>query len=92
MHAIPEIPFLRQAIIDGKVDGTFYEGKCACLCGTIANKRGCKYTELQGIIPKASRPAEAFFTNVKKGDTPENSQVAKIVVEWIDELQELLKT
>ena len=91
LHAKHEISALRKAIIDGKVDGSVYEGECACLCGTIANERKCKYTELNGIIPDSSRPAEAFFTAVKKGDTPETNQVAKIVLGWIDELQELIK-
>ena len=90
LHAVPEIPALRQAIIDGKVNGSVYEGECACLCGTIANVRKCDYRELPGIVPDGSRPAEVFFTAVKEGDTPENNQVSKIVLEWILELEELL--
>jgi hypothetical protein len=90
INAIPEIPALRQAIIDGKIDGSIYEGECACLCGTIANVRGCDYTKLEGIKPDSSRPAEAFFYGVKKGDTPETNQISKLVLEWLDELQALL--
>ena len=90
LHAIPEIPALRQAIIYGKVNGSVYEGECACLCGTIANVRGCNYQKLEGITPNSSRPAEAYFLGIKKGDTPKNNPMAKQVVEWIDELLGLL--
>ena len=90
LHAIPEIPALRQAIIDGKVNGSAYEGECACLCGTIANTRGCNYKDLAGITPNSSRPAEAYFAGVKKGDTPETNSISKEILGWIDELLELL--
>ncbi len=91
LHAIPEIPALRQAIIDGKVDGSVYEGECACLCGTIANVRKCDYKQLEGIRPNSSRPAEAYFTGISKGNTPENNKIAAQVLVWIDELLALLK-
>jgi hypothetical protein len=90
LHAQPEIPALRQAIMDGKVNGSVYEGECACLCGTIANVRKCDYRQLEGIKPDSSRPIESLFTNVREGDTPENNQIAKYVVGWIDELLALL--
>ena len=90
LHAIPEIPALRQAVIDGKVDGSVYEGECACLCGTIANVRKCDYKELEGIEPDSQRPAEAYFMGISKGDTPETNPIAKEVLGWIDELMVLL--
>src|SRR5690606_29949173 len=46
-----EISGLKQALIDGKVDGSTYSGQCACLVGTIANIRNCGYGELKGIRP-----------------------------------------
>ena len=70
----------------------FRSGDCACLVGTIANIRHKKYTELgNGLIPNSSRPAERWFMGIKKGDTPENNQISKITVEWIDEFQQLLE-
>jgi hypothetical protein len=39
----------------------------------------------------AGRPAEAFFTAIHPGDTPETSQAAKFVegwiVDWLDRMQ-----
>ena len=80
-----EVSGLRMALIAGKVDGSTYSGKCACLVGTIANIRGCSHEELGSLIPDANRPAERFFLMINKGDTPAKSQAAKIAVEWIDE-------
>src|SRR3990167_6423351 len=36
-HLKGELPFLRDKLIKGEVDGTQYEGSCACLIGTLAN-------------------------------------------------------
>jgi hypothetical protein len=81
-----EIAGLRQAITEGRVDGSQYSGACACLVGTIANTAGCAYNKLPKLKPDAERPAERFFLAIKPGDTPETSQLAKLAVEWIDEL------
>jgi hypothetical protein len=92
IRAPKEIPALRQSILDGKIDGTVYEGACACLVGTIANARGCNYGELgNGIVPNGSRPAEKWFWNIRRGDTPETSQICAITLEWIDEYQSLIE-
>ena len=89
LNAKKEVPGLRQALINGKINGTTYSGECACLVGTIANVRGCKYENLEGINPNSSRPAEVWFLNIKEGTTPENSQVAEITLGWIDEFLKL---
>lgn len=83
--AKPEIPALYKALIDGKINGSVYEGECACLCGTIANARGVDYMQLTEIKPDSSRPAERFFLAINKGDNPENNQVSAIVRDWIEE-------
>jgi hypothetical protein len=53
--------------------------------GTLANARGCAYDALTPIVPNSSRPAEAFFANIGKGDTPETNQCAKLAAEWVAE-------
>jgi hypothetical protein len=83
-HAPREVPGLLAALRAGKVDGSTYEGDCACLVGTIANVRGCAYEKLEGIMPNGSRPAERFFLAIRKGDTPENHPLAKIAEQWIE--------
>jgi hypothetical protein len=77
--------------MDGKVDGSTYEGECACLVGTIANIAHKEYTDLPVLKPDSSRMAEIFFMLIKKGDTPENSRWSKLAVEWISEWLENMK-
>jgi len=86
LNAAPaEVPGLLEALRAGKVDGSTYEGDCACLVGTIANVRGCYYGELGALKPDSSRPAERWFLAIAKGSTPENNPVAKITEGWIVE-------
>ena len=68
-----EVGGLLQALWSGKVNGSTYSGSCACLVGTIANIRGCDYTDLIGLKPNSSRPAETWFLQIKTGDTPVTS-------------------
>ena len=85
LRAPGEVGALRQALVDGKVDGSTYTGDCACLIGTIANARGCAKDELKTITPNSSRPAESWFISIRPGDTPEKSGVAEMTLGWIDE-------
>ncbi len=88
-----EVAYLKKALIEGKVDGSVYEGDCCCLVGTIANSKGCSYKEsalMNGLIPDSSRPAERWFLQIGKGMTPETSGVVKLTLEWISEFEELL--
>jgi hypothetical protein len=82
-----EVPGLLAALRDGRVDGSCYEGECACLLGTIANVRGCDYRKL-GIEPDADRPAERFFVRITPGLTPDISSAAAMAVGWIYEWRE----
>jgi hypothetical protein len=85
MFAPKEIPALRLALVEGRINGTVYEGDCACLVGTIANARHCNYRQLGPLIPDSDRPAERWFTGIKKGDTAEINQLVKITLGWLDE-------
>jgi Pentapeptide repeats (8 copies) len=80
-----EVEFLRNALIAGKVDGSTYDGECACLVGTIAHGAGLPYNSLPVLKPNCYRPIERFFMGINKGDTPENSQVSKLALEWTEQ-------
>jgi hypothetical protein len=86
-HLKGELPFLRKKLIDGEVDGTQYEGHCACLLGTLANADG-GLEEVCAAIPFYDKglhnPGENWFLNIHKGDTPENNVFAKHAVMLID--------
>ncbi len=81
-----EVPALLLALNEGRVDGSCYDGPCACLVGTIANARGCAYGELAPLLRADSRrPAEAFFMAIHEGDTPATNQACKLAIEWVEE-------
>jgi hypothetical protein len=83
-RASAEAPALLAALREGRVDGSAYEGECACLVGTIANARGCNYESIPGIAPDASRPAECWFLGINKGDTPATNPISAITAEWVE--------
>jgi uncharacterized protein YjbI with pentapeptide repeats len=80
-----EVPALVAALKNGKVDGSTYEGPCACLVGTIANARQCRISELGAVKPNSNRPAERFFMGISAGDTPETNQLSKLALEWAEQ-------
>lgn len=86
-----DVPFLRKAILEGRIDGESYDGECVCLIGTLAKARKEHYENLCKDVdyyPGLHYPAEAWFFNIKRGDTPETSFFSKKVLEWCDELIE----
>ena len=91
LYSIPEISFLKETIINGKIDGSTYDGDCACLSGTICKKALGVNHELAYSQRDAKRPIERFFLGIKPGDTPENSQFSKLAFDWIVEFEELIK-
>jgi hypothetical protein len=88
-YAVPEVPGLRLALVEGRVDGTAYRGECACLIGTIANLKDIPFRQMKGIDANPSRAAERFFTGIKEGDRPETNAISALVVQWIDEFVSL---
>lgn len=90
-----EIPALRQALVEGRIDGSRYTGKCACLAGTLARAHGDAPELLRqgyriGALVRvdATSPRERWFLAIRPGHTPDNSQVAAITLGWIDEAME----
>ncbi len=81
-----EVTGLLTALREGRIDGSQYQGQCACLVGTIANLRHEPHDALKiDLRPDASRPSEVWFLAIGRGDTPETSQVAAITAGWIEE-------
>jgi hypothetical protein len=84
-----EIAGLIAALKAGKVNGSCYEGACACLCGTIANLKHCNYQKIPGLVPDSSRPIEQLFLGIGVGSTPENNPWCAMAVRWAEIFQEL---
>jgi uncharacterized protein YjbI with pentapeptide repeats len=83
-----EVPGLLLALRESRVDGSVYEGECACLVGTIANVRGCHFEAIPGLEPSASRPAERWFLAINPFLSVKHPVVA-LTIEWIEEWQAL---
>ncbi len=82
-----EVAGLLSALRDGRVDGSCYEGECACFIGTVANVRGCNYQSLGDLKPDIASPTEKWFLAIRRGHTPDTSQIAAITEGWILEWQ-----
>ena len=87
-----ELEYLRLALIEGRVDGSTYQGDCACLAGTLANAKGIANYSGDEIasngapfIADSNSLRETFFLSIRKGDTPETNPAAKIALKWVDE-------
>jgi hypothetical protein len=87
-----ELEALRDALTAGKIDGSTYSGECACLAGTLAKAHGeedydGEHLTLGSVVFHADvySPREQWFLSIKEGDTPENSQVSAIALEWTNE-------
>jgi hypothetical protein len=85
-HLKSEVPYLKEKLISGQVDGTQYEGECACLVGSLGKTKGVN--AVCSSIPFYSKGlhnlGEQFFWQIRKGDTPENSEFSKVAVELCD--------
>ena len=77
-----EAPGVLAALRAGRIDGSVYEGDCACLVGTIAKIRGCSYRDLDH---DAASPIERLFRAILPGHVPAINPVAKIVEGWTEE-------
>lgn len=53
-----ELGFLRQAIVDGEINGSVYTGSCACLAGTLA--RACGNSAIQKLTKVTPRKIANF--------------------------------
>jgi uncharacterized protein YjbI with pentapeptide repeats len=85
-NAKPEVLGLYKALIEGRIDGTIYEGECACLIGTIANIRNVDVSTLKR---NPLNPIERWFFSINKGDIPKTNQISNITKIWIEEFAKL---
>jgi hypothetical protein len=93
-----EVASLIEALAAGRVNGSTYsDGECGCLVGTLAIAAGANAKDaddcsaVHGLKGDSDRPIERFFMAIKKGDTPETNQFAKLAhgwaVEWLGRMQ-----
>ena len=86
LMAKSEVKGLFDYLQKGKVDGTSYEGDCACFVGTISKIANESYENLScGLKPESYSPIERWFLAILKGDTPSSNQVSRITCQWISE-------
>ena len=90
LYAIPEVVNFKKALVEGRIDGSTYEGKCACLCGTLMKSTNTKIASAINMEKNISRPIERFFLGIKKGDTPQTNQLSKIALQWTEEFESLV--
>jgi hypothetical protein len=81
-----EVPALKQALIDGKVDGSQYRGDCVCLIGTLAKKTNVhQVCETIPFYEKGTHNyGETWFLNIKRGDTTETNEFSAHAVKLCD--------
>ncbi|HEY5234716.1 MAG TPA: pentapeptide repeat-containing protein, partial [Rhabdochlamydiaceae bacterium] len=86
-HTKNEIPYLREKLIKGEVDGTQYEGDCACLIGSLGKADGGT-DKICSTIPFYEKGlhnyGEQWFWQIKKGDTPKNNEFAAHALKLIE--------
>ena len=78
-----EVPAMADALRNGRVDGSTYDGECSCLVGTLEHAGATR-------LPRASSsPAEQWFSMICEGDKPGDDSVggfaAKQALEWVEE-------
>ena len=86
-HLKSELSAFREKLVNGEIDGTQYEGDCACLIGTLG-KVGGGIDKVCKAIPFYEKglqnSGEQWFYQIRKGDTPEKSQFAAHALKLVD--------
>jgi len=77
-----EIRALRRALVEGRVDGSRYDGECACLVGTLEAVRG--HGENSVVRRDGGSPAERWYLSIHRVPAARHSMAAA-AVEWIDD-------
>jgi len=87
-HLSSELPYLREKLLAGEVDGSQYNGECCCLVGSLAKAKNKDVDQLCSTIPYYTKgthnPGEQWFLHIREGDTPQNNQFAAHALKLID--------
>ena len=87
-----ELPALRAALVEGRINGSSYTGECCCLAGTLAKACGISEVStgscINDFVVDSDSPRERWFLGIARGDTPETSQISAITLEWLDEVMD----
>ena len=77
-----EVVGLKSKIVEGKINGSQYEGECCCLIGSLGNDKAVS------LIPFYTKGlhniGEQLFFQIQEGDTPENNIFSKIALAMCD--------
>jgi hypothetical protein len=91
-HLKDELPYLREKLVKGEVDGSQYEGECACLIGSLGKGKSKCVDRVVKAIPFYKKGlqnmGERWFLNIKKGDTAENNFFVKHAIALIDSVMD----
>ncbi|WP_052496128.1 pentapeptide repeat-containing protein [Pedobacter lusitanus] len=77
-----KIECVKTALLTGNFDEPSYIGNYSFLMDVITGARQDKHQNTPANIFNA---AQCWLMGINKGDTPENNQIAKITIRWIDE-------
>ena len=80
-----EVTYLYKSLTEGKINGTAYEGDCACFVGTISKAQGLNNYKDCKVLPDSNSLTEIFFFAIKSGDTPKTNPISLIIKQWIEE-------
>ena len=85
---IQEVPYLRQSILEGRINGTQYNWECCCLIGSLSASKKISTDDLCSVIPYYDKWLhnywEQWFYQIREGDTPENSYFSQKALEACD--------
>ncbi len=87
-HLKSELPYLRDKLVSGHVNGSQYEGECACLIGSLGHGKKDCIDKVVESIPYYNKGlhnyCEQWFYQIHSGDTPETNYFAKHALKLID--------
>ena len=87
---IKDVEQLKERIVNGKINGSQYNGECACLIGSLYQIEGLRNESefAKSHIPYYGcglhNPSEQLFWQIKEGDKPADNQFSKMALDVIE--------